>query len=246
MLAAVDILARGEAMVRIVEDPDLAARLADRQREIAAIWQAARQRQPTLFDAPLPHYLGLTAVGAGTELRAARIRFSQLYAARRHPEWGLGLLPVGVSGATVSRNGQVVLARRSPTVSLYPDHWELAPSGHLCPTGEGPGVLDHRPGLLEELEQELGLTGDRVQETATLGILRDNQAAVVDVCCLLRVRATARDIEQALASAACSREYTAISFLPLSELSAFATAADSLVPTSRVLLRLIAAALAGG
>ena len=243
MTAAVDILARGEAIVRLTDDPGLSSRLAERETAVAALWEEAQKRQPALFDAPLPHYLGLTASSAETELRATAIQFRQLHVARLHPEWELGLMPIGVSGITICQDKKIVLAKRSLLVSQYKGYWELAPSGHLCSAAKPPAILDHETALLEELTQELGLAKSLVQECTTMGVLRDNTAPGVDVCCLIRVAATAQDIEQAMRIAHSPREYTALSFLALAEFRAIVEAADSLVPTSRELLRLVASAL---
>lgn len=243
MTTAVDILARGRAIVRLTEDPGLSLRLAERETAVAALWKEARKRQPALFDAPLPHYLGLTDAASGTELRATAIQFRQLYAARLHPEWELGLMPIGVSGITICQDKKIVLAKRSLLVSQYQGYWELAPSGHLCPTEKPSTILDHETAILEELEQELGLTKNLVQECTTVGILRDNTAPGVDVCCRIRVAATARDIERTMRAAPAPREYTALSFLTIAEFQTFVAATSRLVPTSRELLWMVASAL---
>lgn len=238
MRADAIVLARGDVTVRLTTAPDLTARLAELEPKIAAAWAKARQEQPCLYDAPVPHFLELEEEGTRIELRAAVIGFRQLHAARRHPEWGLGLTPIGINGTTLTKDGHVVFARRAAFVSQDPGRWELAPSGHLSPPFGFLGQWRHEPDLLAEFEEELGMKRSRVTAVHTLGVLRDNWSPMLDICCLLRVNALADEIQSAMVALAPRQEYAEAAFVPLDQAQVFA-AARELTPSTRSLLTLL-------
>lgn len=99
---------------------------------------------------------------------------------------------LAVSGVTVCRkNGELffLVGKRSDKVSTCKRHWEFVPSGGVDTEALGKGGRIHFIKALEkELEEESGLSLDRVSEIRPLVLVKDPAHRVYDIACEIRVR----------------------------------------------------------
>ncbi len=80
---------------------------------------------------------------------------------------------LAVTGVLLCQDG-LILGRRGNSVSFQNGLWEPAPAGSLsCP--------DPKAQVLEELEEELGITQNRVSTVEIIGLIEDNSTNIVDI-----------------------------------------------------------------
>lgn len=139
--------------------PPLAAALEARIEEI---WQAERRRLgERLFNGPVLSLVACTP----NRLQVRYADYRQLVARRRAPELAaaLQLRPLAVTGLFTCHDG-VVFGRRAAHLANDPGAWETAPSGGLAHP-------EPQRQVLEELEEELGLSADQVSPPQAFGML---------------------------------------------------------------------------
>lgn len=144
--------------------PDLAAR-------VEAAWQGHLRRHPRDYDGRILHPLSWQVSRERVELVLAPMRFAML-AARRSPDLPEAERrripgPLGLSTIPLAGDGRVLVARRSPGVSIA--QGSLFFFGGFGEPPEGGGALDLCAEALRELREELG-SGFAVREVGLLGI----------------------------------------------------------------------------
>ncbi|MFT5317678.1 MAG: hypothetical protein ACI8RA_000929 [Chlamydiales bacterium] len=141
----------------------------------------------------------------------------------------LAICPVGVSGIVISPNS-VLFGERSSVVTLYPNFYELAPSGSISIDSLGiDGVVDYRMQLLVELFEETRISPDKPTEISPFALAKDTSNLTVDICCLLRVKEEL--------SLQFNDEYPSLAWVPFQEVGAFVNEhSTKIVPTSLAIL----------
>ncbi len=122
---------------------------------------------------------------------------------------------VGVRGVTIA-DGKVLLGRRGHDLVAYHDLWECAPGGSL---ENG----DYQAHLLDELEEETGLTRDLVTEVKPFAAVFNTDYPVIDLCCAIFLT------DRAMALPLTSEEYTAFRWIDQ-------LPTEDLVPTTPIIL----------
>ena len=221
-------------------------------RRVDAIWAAARAERPGLFDGRQLVVTAFRDEGPRLSVDVAEVPYRFFYA--QHRGVPLGLTALGVTGVVLPRDDdggdgptsvrgratRVVLGRRSPGVTQHVGAWELIPAGSLSGERVGAdGVVDVRGQFLEELDEELGVSAERVERLEVLGIVESIDDAVLDVAISVELRAS--DAELAVVSAT-RPEYEVIRVEAAAEIEAELGAVGSrrFVPTVGPLLSLIA------
>ncbi len=179
-------------------------------------WQAARARDPSLFNGEV---FSADAIGAGmtghwTEFRrvVAQMREPALFAA-------LGVRPVAVGGVLVG-DGFVLLGQRPDGAVYQPGEWQLPPAGSLDPgAARADGTLDWRGQFLRELGEELGLPAESVAGLAVLGAVEHAGSHVCDIGVAARLRVDEAAVRAAHAGA--NGEYGELAFIAPGALAAF-------------------------
>jgi 8-oxo-dGTP pyrophosphatase MutT (NUDIX family) len=162
---------------------------------------------------------------------------------RTHPELGLRVDPVAVSGIVSVGTGtdeRFLIGRRPAGVTQFPGKLELVASGGLSPEDIGAtGEVDVMGCLIKELSEELDYTITRsvISGWRMLGVMYADD--VVDIVVRMRLSAEPARTSRAVSRADGDR-YDDIDVVSLSSISAFtAKHHEELVPTSVALLDLV-------
>jgi hypothetical protein len=181
-------------------------------------WQAARARDPALFNGDVFSAERFTPEGIEghwTEFRraVAQMREPALFAA-------LGVRPTAVGGV-LTGDGFVVLGQRPACAVYQPGEWQLPPAGSLDPSCLGAGAtLDWRAQFLRELAEELGLGPATVAGLAVLGAVEHAGSHVCDIGVAARLTVDAEAVRGAHAAAG-NEEYAALALVDPTALAAF-------------------------
>jgi 8-oxo-dGTP pyrophosphatase MutT (NUDIX family) len=124
--------------------------------EIDLRWQELCRSNPEYFDGRLYHVLGVHRNGHGGAVLHVMDCAYRFFAVQNE-RFDLGVRGLGAKGIT-TRDDRVLVGLRSSTVASYPNLWEFAPGGSVCP-GDVPARL-----IRQELAEETGLdsTGEPV------------------------------------------------------------------------------------
>lgn len=112
-------------------------------------WEQLCCANPAFYDGRLCHVLSVLRNGSGGAVIHAVDCAYRFHAVQDH-ELDLGIRPLGVKGVT-SRDGRVLMGRRSQAVATYQGLWEFAPGGAVEPGREPIDVV------VAELEEETSL-----------------------------------------------------------------------------------------
>ena len=188
-MTGAELVWEGAIDVRVGDDAlELPERL---RRRVDEIWERERRQRPDLTDGTI---LSVRSIDAGI-VHAQPCPYRLFVARERDAELrrALGIRAIGVSGVLVLERTEgtgVVLGRRATGVTEYGGAWELVPSGGLDPRRvDGNGLVDSLGCLLDELEEEVGLSRSAVGETRPLGLVRDIAQDGYDVCIALIAKA---------------------------------------------------------
>ncbi|MDE2334542.1 MAG: NUDIX hydrolase [Rhodospirillales bacterium] len=162
-------------------------------------WQAARDRDPTLFNGDV---FSADAIGADgiaghwTEFRraVAQMREPGLFAT-------LGIRPTAVGGVLIG-DGFVVFGRRPDRAVYQAGEWQLPPAGSLDPgAAQTDATLDWRDQFRRELREELGLPASSLAELRVLGAVEHADSHVCDIGIMARLGVDAAMVRTAHADA---------------------------------------------
>jgi 8-oxo-dGTP pyrophosphatase MutT (NUDIX family) len=181
-------------------------------------WQAARARDPALFNGDVfsaDRFTPDGIAGHWTEFRraVAQMREPALFAA-------LGVRPTAVGGV-LAGDGFVVLGRRPAGAVYQQGEWQLPPAGSLdSGAARADGTLDWRAQFLRELAEELGLGPASVAGLTVLGAVEHAGSHVCDIGVAARLTVDA-DAVRAAHAAAGNEEYAALALVAPAALAAF-------------------------
>lgn len=200
----------------------------DKASLIERIWQSELKANPFLFNGQLfsaQAYDKNKLTGAFVPFKyfIAQVRKSTLKSA-------LKIRPVGISGLTLLGDN-VMIGKRAPFVTQYPNCYELAPSGSV----DDECVVDHEIDLQalvkKELLEEVGIEAKRVKSIRFFILAHDKKTDLIDLCALIKV--------QSFVLQSRSGEYSQLMTIPKSELSYFvAQNKMHFVPLSLLLLQI--------
>lgn len=210
-------------------------------------WNNATRANPRLFDGPM-----LSCVETDPAAGALRCRRTTFRFLACQPTIETGTMQTSVTGVLIARDPagreHILLARRGRQTRVYPNLWELGPSGGIDPPARADSHataptltgLDVWRQLLLEIDEELGL--DLALDAATLPdppcLCVDHISRSTDV--VLPVRLDAAASATALAAPHAENwEYADARWIPVDELAAFdRDNAPEIIPPTRALLRL--------
>lgn len=186
-------------------------------------WQAARARDPSLFNGEVfsADVIGRDGItGHWTEFRraVAQMREPALFSA-------LGVRPTAVGGVLLGE-GFVVLGQRPAGAVYQPGEWQLPPAGSLdSGAARADGTLDWRGQFLRELAEELGLPaasvmGGKSGGLRVLGVVEHAGSHVCDIGVAARLTVDAAAV-RAAHQAAGNEEYGELALVAPAALAAF-------------------------
>jgi len=167
--------------------PDRDAALAAR---IHAQWELLRARNPRFFDGPL-----LTIHSLDQSRGTFTLQHDTYMPYAVQPDIDTATLSLGVTAVLqhqpAGRPPTYLFAQRAPTTHMYPNLWELGPSGALAPPSSTSDslTLDHvRVQLQSELIEEIGLDLPLIDSNSSpLCTLLDPHARSIDLVVLIRL-----------------------------------------------------------
>ncbi len=198
---------------------------------VGAYWEVALRTRP-LFNGPVFCADRLTPdciFGHWTEYRRllAQIAEPGLFSQ-------LGVRALAVCGAVCTPDG-VVVARREPRSVYQPGMWQLPPAGSVDQAAAVPGGADWRTALLQELDEELGLTEADTTRLRPLCLVQ-HPSGVLDLGVQIDTVLGVSDIKAAQAGAR-HQEYDRVLVAPAGELAQAVRAAGGvLVPSAQYFL----------
>jgi hypothetical protein len=231
------ILTEGDFLVRAVTAPELAESIARRHTEIDEIWKTGvAESEGRLFNGRLFHFLSANPKRNVVEIQGFFLDYKTFWANRREPSLGLAIRPVGVSGLTLTRDGWIMLAKRSASVTQYPGRLELLPSGGIDDAHlKDGGVVDHHAALLQELAEEAGVASCLCDFVQDLSLIEDDDDPVVDLCSVIALTIDRQTVASGFPRSA---EYEEPLFMRPRELADFAARSKPvMVPTTLALLQ---------
>ncbi|HZQ18199.1 MAG TPA: hypothetical protein VFA90_05715 [Terriglobales bacterium] len=189
------------------------------QREIESLWHAEEQRRGKgMFNGQV-----LSVVEISSEGITARVsEYRHFIAQRKRPELFdvLRVRPLAVSGVLACRDG-IVFGLRESAVTQHAGSWELVPSGGIdTNTQTKGGEVDYRATILAELQEEIGISADRVSEVKPFCLIEDNSSHVLDIGIALKSPISGDSLFEIHRSAA-TKEYTELRVIPRSAVDIF-------------------------
>lgn len=200
------------------------------ETEVERIWQAACRVRPKIFNGRIFSADEITPQvirGHWTEFRRslAQIERPELYEE-------LGVRSLAVNGVIRCAEG-VLIGRRNSRAVYQAGQWQLPPAGSVDQGAENPdGTIDFRRQLLSELEEELGLSGDRITATVPLCLVEHAGTHVTDFGIEMQTALDAAALLHAHAASG-NPEYEEMHVMPVSRILALT---DGLMPTVPVFL----------
>ena len=155
------------------------------QREIEAIWQREKKsRGPLLYEGLILNAVrydenGLDGTWISYQIALAAYRSDVLARA-------LNVQVVSVSGLTVSRE-HLLLGKRALYVAQNPGSLELVPSGGIDPTAQMGDQIDYRGAILQEFEEETGLSRSKVEQITPLALVSQENSRALEICLRLEL-----------------------------------------------------------
>ena len=143
---------------------------------------------------------------------------------------GLNIRPLAVTGILICADG-LVLGRRGSAVTDDVGLWEPAPAGGLS-------MPDPKVQVLDELEEELGISKSEVESVQVCGLVEDVESRVFDIVFRLETSATSQEVRVAYTSRG-SDEYADLAIVEFSKVPAFLhDHRNDLLPALQTMLRL--------
>lgn len=221
-MSSAHIIATGNVNLLLDSARDHLKRIHQLEDEINLEWEKAQQAaKGNLFNGTLCFYSGLTIDGESTNVNVFWGEYKHYVAQRQGIE--LGLTPVGVSGVIVAKEGnrnQVILGRRTQSVTQYPGALEFVPSGGVNADSETSSNIEPQRALLQEFEEETNISSDNVICVHPVCVIKDVIDNVVDICYLMPVRIAPEVIIKGIKA---SNEYDDAMSISLDQIDKFLT-----------------------
>jgi 8-oxo-dGTP pyrophosphatase MutT (NUDIX family) len=216
---------RESATARRVPDPSTLERIDE-------IWALEIKSRGSLFNGNVFTYL----TRQGDTILGRLVEYKCYVAQKRDPSLRqlLGIQPVAVSGLSVTGEG-ILVGRRSKDVTDYPDFFELVPSGSISGDFRLPsGSIDYQREILRELDEETGISADRVASLWPFALVFNPADGVHDVVIEIKLHTPS----QPVFPAGRSDEYRHVEPIKPASLGTFLSAnAARIVPTSLAVLK---------
>lgn len=216
--------------VRVVVVRDMPRLAPALEQEVERLWQSACREHPHIFNGRIFSADEITpdvVRGHWTEFRRnlAQIRRPELYDE-------LGVHSLAVNGVIRCREG-VLIGRRNSRAVYCEGLWQLPPAGSVDEGAAGPdGSIDFKRQVLEELQEEVGVSSDLVVGLTPLCLVEHPGTHVTDFGIEMRTSVSA-DTMLAAHAASGNREYEEMHVLPMANVLSLG---DDLMPTVPVFL----------
>lgn len=232
------IVSAKKILLRNQNNLELDKLISQKRDVIEEIWlKTLKDREDVIFNGSLPNFIELKNTKEGLEITCNFIEYKTFLAQRIRPELNLGIKPVAVSGIIIIEDyneRHTIFAKRAKSTTEYPEYLELAPSGSIdkeCKRKDG--NIDYKAKLLEEFEEETGLSRNYVKRIEEFVFVLDQKDNVYDIGCQIIIQESKELITREFSST----EYESPIFVELKDLNSFINTNKKLiVPTSLALI----------
>lgn len=199
-----------------------------RSKELDTFWVEQTTKRPSLYNAPL-----LTLEFISKKSLVTTWRSYSEYLASRAEVIPNPIIPVGVSGV-LSYKSKLLIGRRSPEVTSYPEYLELVPSGGI--SGDGKNI-DFEEQLRRELREETKFTDHDIQSLHPLCFIYDSNDPCFDIVMQINLDPSIQ-VEDILNRITSNEEYSTLSFIKLDTLASLLNdPKEKIVPTSIAIIQ---------
>jgi len=218
------------ASVRVVAARVMPALPAALEQEVDRLWQAARRARPHIFNGRIFSIDEITPdiiSGHWSEFRRslAQIDRPELYDQLR-------VRSLAVNGVISCADG-VLIGRRSSHAVYQAGQWQLPPAGSVDQSAEAPdGTINFARQLLQELQEELGVSPERIEGLTPLCLVEHPGTGVTDFGIAMRTSISSAELLTAHAASG-NPEYEEMHVLPI---DAILSLGDDVMPTVPVFL----------
>jgi HAD superfamily hydrolase (TIGR01509 family) len=193
--------------------------------EVKRIWEEALNSK-ALHDDQVLYYLSHVSDQKSITINAFWGPYKYFFSRLQKPLLGIDFIPLAVSGICRSRDGLVLIAERK-NVTEYEARKELVPSGGISASVQEGTFVDFKRQLVKELLEETSLTESSISKVNEIGIVKDINNNVIDLCCLLDL------CDDGKLNSELSAEYSYLKWVDVNDLSH-----DEVIPTSLGVLNL--------
>ncbi len=201
------------------------------ERTVADLWAEQQAKSKNLFDGRVFSVSQLNE----NRISGGLIGYRRFVAQTLQPDLfdQLKVRSLAVSGFMTCPDG-VVFGHRAETMLQDGGLWELAPSGGVDGQARtGDDRIDLQGQILQEMEEETGLTPNQVASVEPWCLVEDDQSHVIEA--VLRITVTAgRQAILAAHGSTSGGEYSAMEVVPAAALAAFME--NPMVDVSRLLI----------
>ena len=195
---------------------------------IQTIWEQEQKKR----DGKLHEGAILSAVSYDSKSLVGQFVPYKYYLAQRCDpslEPDLKIVPISICGMTLIGE-EIIIAKRAPWVSQYPNCYELAPSGGVRPPGRDFDSVDLKAQLLDEMREELGLDNSHVKSVKFFSLVHDREEGALELCAEIRLKPACLILSS-------TPEYSQVIAIPCQELESFVKIhRNEFVPLSLILL----------
>ncbi len=195
--------------------------LPEIEEHIAEQWELrtaeAKRREQLLFNGAMARYLRHRVADAVLEIDAGPTDYrdfvgTNLFGSGFVEEWGWERFanPIGTTGTILSREGRIVLGRRSMRVAFHGGYLHTI-GGALEASEVGPGgTIDGFASVRRELREELGLQEADIEAMECVGLIRDFDIWQPELLMEVRVRLSAEELAARAVGADAEREHVGL------------------------------------
>ncbi len=234
-----DIISSKNISLKINEKKEQISK--NKKMQINTVWKnEQRNRNVKLFNSRVLNLKSIKKESKKISINANFVDYKNIITDRIDPVINLNYRQIGISGLiTIIDNGEIftLLAKRSKNNTEYPEHFEFVPSGNLDASIKNEhGEINYKNKLLEELEEETGISKDNVKDVFEIGVVKDNKNLVYDICCLIKINSNKEIIKKQIKK---TTEYSNLQFIKIKEFEKRKfNKKDKFVPTSLGIMKL--------
>lgn len=166
--------------VRLIDKPLKIT--SEQQAVVDRIWAEESAKNSSLFNGKIVSYSAHSFQGDKLIINCFMTEYKYFLAELNDKTLKLGIEPLAVSGIVIDTNNKVLFGARSETTTEYPGFYELVPSGSISSENINGSEVNFTNQLKQELQEETGISPDRVTEVIPIGLIYDKRDKVFDIC----------------------------------------------------------------
>lgn len=191
----------------------------DIEKKVERIWEDASKSQD-LYDDSILYYHSHSSQNDRCIVQGFWAPYRYFFTKKFDPSLKISYIPLAVSSISFSQDKFYLIGKRK-NVTEYNKCIEFAPSGGINDESISKGKVSYKKQIREEFIQELGMTKDVISTINEVGLIKDLDHDVIDICCIIDTTLSS------LTNLKSSQEYDSPSWAHESELPL-----DKMIPTS--------------